>query len=360
MNPRIAESTLTGFAVVLSCLVLMAVGCSSSPAPAPTQPAAKSGATAQPAAKSAAPVVWKWATNTSENSAKGDMQKTWKKVIEEKTKGQVQVEIYWEGALGAEQKAHEAVLQKAVQMGLASNSNTAAIVPRWSALDMPFLITGGYDGLRKFMAGSPGLKELEADTEKKGLKVVAYLQEGFRHLFTTKKQVKVPADAKGLKLRTTPSALEAGYVAAFGSNPSVVDWGEIYLALKQGTVDGYNVAYSSVNNFKHTDALKYCLEYSIVPIVSVITMNLEHYNSLTPELRQAMVDAYTEGNKQVMEMSQRDDEVHKAALEKGGVTFYTPTAAELKQWQDLVGPVYEKNLNVAPVDWVDKVRTSLK
>ncbi len=354
MNHHIAKSTLASLVVVSLGLVMIAVGCSSSPATA--QPAAA----AQPAAKSGAPVVWKWATGTSENSVKGDMQKTWKKVIEEKTKGQVQVEIYWEGALGAEQKANEAVLQKAVQMGVASTSNAAAIVPRWSAIDMPFLISDGYTGLRKFMDASPGLKELEAESEQKGLKVMGYITQGFRHLFTTKKQVKVPADAKGLKIRSTPSPIEAAYISAIGSNPSVVDWSEIYLALKQGTVDGYNVAYASVNDYKHTDALKYVCEYSIVPILNVVTMNLEHYKSLSPELKKAIDEAYRDGTMQVLDIDVKSDGVHKATLEQAGITVYKPADAEMKQFNDIVQPVYEKNVNIAPKDWVDKVRTSLK
>lgn len=343
-------------AVVLLVAVALAVAaCSSPAAPAPAQPAAQ-----QPAAKPAATLTWKWAQNTTEASPKGDLVKYWKTLIEQKTGGKVKVEMFWESALGGEAKAMEGVLQKAVEMGLASHSNFAGIVRPWSALDMPFLIEGGYGGLKKFMADSPGLVELETAAEKAGFKVVGYITEGFRHMFTTKKQVKVPDDMKGMKIRTTASPLEAAYVSAAGANPTVVDWGEIYLALKQGIVDGYPVAYSSVNNFKHTDALKFGCEYAIVPITGVIAMNLEYYNALPADIKTAMAEAKKEGTQKIIDMDMKMDGEHKAALEKGGVTIYVPSAADLGLWRQATAPVYEKHADIAPKAWVDKVRASLK
>ncbi|MBU6434649.1 MAG: hypothetical protein KJS98_15180, partial [Nitrospirae bacterium] len=59
-----------------------------------------------------------------------------------------------------------------------------------------------------------------------------------------------------------------------------VDWGETYLALKNGLVDGYFIGYTTITNFKQDDAVKYGTTLNVVPIVVGMFMNESFYQKL--------------------------------------------------------------------------------
>lgn len=323
------------------------------------QPVAPTAASAAAPVQSAAAVTWKMAVNNSPQTNKGEQERVLADLINKKTNGKIKVEIFYDGAIGAERTAMEGTLQKAVQIGLASSANYSAIVPMFAALDLPFLIPNGVDGVAKFMNG-PAIKDLQAASEKVGLKTFSFQWEGHRHLWTTKKEVKTPADLKGLKLRTTPSKLEGGYVTGFGANPSVVDFGETYLALKQGVVDGLFIAYSSIVQYKMTDAVRYINEMAVVPIIANYAMNLEEFNKLPAELQQQVLDAGNEATTQAIELGKKADLEFKETVKKEGIKVFEPTAADLKAWMDLAPAVYEKFPEVASKEWMAKAQASAK
>ncbi|MFN8164496.1 MAG: TRAP transporter substrate-binding protein [Solirubrobacterales bacterium] len=346
--------------VLGAALLLSACAPAAAPPASGGQPAGGQPAAGQSAAKPAAAAMnFRWAVNNGQNTGKGRQEQELADAIKKKTDGKVNVEIFWEGALGAERTAIEGVGNKSVEMGVASSSNFSSIVKAWTALDLPFMLVGGYEGLTKLLP-SPAMKDLEEASEKAGFKIVGYCFDGFRHLFTTKKEVKTPADLKGVKLRTTPSPIEAAYVSAFGGNPTVVDWGETYLALKQGTVDGYFVAYSSVVQFKMNDAIKYANELSVVPIISPVAMNLEYFNSLPADVQKAILDAGKETAPLNLKRDQTDNEAFKKTLLDEGVKVTIPTKDDVKPWKDLSPQVYDKFQDVASKEWIAKVDASQK
>lgn len=344
--------TVSGTIAMLIGLSVLIAACAAPAAPAPAPAAGQ-----KQAAPAPAPLTWRWAVNNSPQSDKGKMELTVVNQIQEKTKGRVKVEVFWEGSLGAEQQAAEGVQQKAVEMAIISTSNFSSFAAQWGALDLPFMVRGGWNGLEKFLAG-PAIKELEAVAEKSNFKVISYVTEGWRHLMTTKKQVKVPADMTGMKLRTTASPVEAAYVTAFGANPSVVAWGEVYLALKQGIVDGYFISHSPVVTFKHADALKYCVELYTVPNVQLVVMGADTFKALPADLQQMVVDAGKEATKQNHKLIQEFDGAAKSTLATGGIAMYQPTEADLKLWRDATPSVFEKFQNLASKEWVEKAIAS--
>lgn len=353
MSGRGLISSIRAVVLVVLGGMLLVVAC----APAASQPAASQPA-AQPAAK-VEPVTWRWAVNNSAHTNKGEQERVVADLINQKTNGKIKVEIYYEGAIGAERTAVEGVLNKSVQMSLASSANFSSIVPAWGALDFPFLIPGGVDGAIKFMGGN-AIKDLEVAAEKLNLKPISYQWEGHRHLFTTKKEVKTPSDMKGMKLRTTPSKLEAAYVSAFGGNPSVVDFGETYLALKQGIVEGYFVAYSSVVQYKMNDAIGFGNQMAVVPIIAVVCVNLEEFNKLPADLQKQILEAGQEGTLKAIDLGKKADIEFKDALKKDGTKIFEPTEADLKPWKDLAPQVYEKFTDIASKEWVAKAQASAR
>jgi TRAP-type C4-dicarboxylate transport system substrate-binding protein len=283
----------------------------------------------------------RYAMNNGENTDKAVHEKELARLIEKYTNGKYRVQMYWEGALGGERTALEAVRSKAVEIGMASSSNTAALIPEFAALDLPFLVPGGWEGLPKLLESQP-MKDLGKAAEARGYKLIGWVPEGFRQLMMTHAPVKTPSDLKGKKLRTTASPIEADYDSAFGALPTAIDWSETYLALKQGTVDGYFVAYSSVVQFKMVDAIKYATQLHIVPIMSPELMNLEFFNALPADVQDAILKAGKDAYAAKMPGTIQADKDFRKTMEGAGVKVYEPTTSEVEAWQIAAKPVYAK------------------
>jgi TRAP-type transport system periplasmic protein len=283
----------------------------------------------------------RFAVNNGENTDRGAHQKELAKLIEQYTGGRYKVRIFWEGALGAERTSLEAVRNKAVEIGIASSSNTAGIIPEFAALDLPFLVQGGWDGLAKLLDSQPAA-DLGKAAEARGFKLIGWVPEGFRQLMMTRAEVKTPSDLKGKKLRATASPIEAEYDRAFGALPTAVDFSETYLALKQGAVDGLFIAYSSIVSYKMIDAIKQSTQLHIVPIMAPEFMNLEHFNGLPADVQAAILKAGKDAYAARTPATIAADSVFRKTMEDAGIKVYEPTAAEFEQWRTAAKPVYAK------------------
>lgn len=294
-------------------------------------------------AQSSTPAVTtlRFAVNNGENTDRGAHQKELAKLIEQYTGGRYKVRIFWEGSLGGERTSLEAVRSKAVELGIASSSNTAGLIPEFGALDLPFLVPGGWDGLQKVMDSQP-MADLSKAAEARGFKLIGWVPEGFRQLMMTRAPVKTPADLKGKKLRSTASPIEADYNNAFGALATAIDFSETYMALKQGTVDGLFIAYSSIVSYKMIDAIQQSTQLSIVPIMAPEFMNLEYFKALPADVQAAIMKAGKDAYANRTPATILAEGAFRKTMQDAGIKVYVPTAAEYEQWRTAAKPVYAK------------------
>ena len=205
--------------------------------------------------------------------------------------GRLKVQIFWSGSLGGVQRsAVDTVRAGGAEMAAISTSNLSSLDRAWALFDLPFLFDGP-KGLYKYVDGPEFAELVEATAKKDGVRQLFSWYDNWRHLVTTKRAILTPDQMDGVKLRTTGSAIESAYAKAFGAKPTAVDWGETYLALKNGLVDGYFIGYTTVVNFKQDDAVKYGTTLNIVPIVVCMLLNENFYKKLPPDLQAVLVKA---------------------------------------------------------------------
>jgi TRAP-type C4-dicarboxylate transport system substrate-binding protein len=70
---------------------------------------------------------------------------------------------------------------------------------------------------------------LEPAVEKKGLKVIAVWENGYRHITNNKRPINVPKDLDGLKLRTPKGKWRVKMFQAYGANPSPLAFSEVHV-----------------------------------------------------------------------------------------------------------------------------------
>ncbi|MGH7709122.1 MAG: TRAP transporter substrate-binding protein [Vulcanimicrobiaceae bacterium] len=254
--------------------------------------------------------------------------------------GRLQVQIYFSGSLGgSETTAIQSVKAGGAEMAIVGTANFSGIDNRWSMFDLPFLFAGPA-GLYKYMQAAEFAQLVNSTVERDGLRYVFPYYDGWRQLVTTKKQVLNLAEEANLKLRATASPAEIAYDKAFGAKPVSVAWNEVYLALKQGLVDGLMIGYTDLIDFKMGDAVGYGTTLNVAPELVCGFMREAYFAALPKDLQQAVVAAGRQTDIFAQQDNRREEAAARTTLRAGGMKIYDPPANVRQQWVSAAQPVY--------------------
>ena len=99
--------------------------------------------------------------------------------------------------------------------------------------------------------------KFEPEVEKKGLKMLAVWENGFRHITNSKRPINKPADLQGIKLRVPEGKWRVIMFQAYGANPSPMKLSEVFTALQTGVMDGQENPYTQIYSQKFQEVQKY-------------------------------------------------------------------------------------------------------
>ena len=99
--------------------------------------------------------------------------------------------------------------------------------------------------------------KLAPEAEKKGLKILAVWENGYRHITNSKRPINTPADLKGIKLRVPEGKWRVKMFQAYGANPSPMKFSEVFTALQTGVMDGQENPFTQIYSAKFQEVQKY-------------------------------------------------------------------------------------------------------
>jgi tripartite ATP-independent transporter DctP family solute receptor len=171
----------------------------------------------------------------------------------------------------------------AVEMGSVSTAVWGNVdVTSFNALQAPFLITR-YDLERQVIAGEIGAQML-AGVEKVGLVGLAIHEGGLRKPLGADKALVSLADFQGAKIRSVESPILVAGLRALGADPTPLPIGEVYNALRSGTVNGMEANLGLVQTFKFYEVAKFITaNVNLWPFPTALVMNKAAFDDLTPE-----------------------------------------------------------------------------
>jgi TRAP-type transport system periplasmic protein len=157
-------------------------------------------------------------------------------LVKDKTAGRYEIQIYPQAQLGAEIQMLQALRAGTQDFIITAQAAVDPTVPNWQMFDAPYLF-GSIEEANRVLALPIGRKFLDMAIPK-GFFPLGWGSVVERDVFTSNKPIQSLDDMRGLKLRVIQSP---GYVQAYralGANPVPLAYNELYLALKEGTVDG--------------------------------------------------------------------------------------------------------------------------
>jgi tripartite ATP-independent transporter DctP family solute receptor len=301
--------------------------------------------------------VWKAGTVTSGGNPLNDAMEQFAKQLGERSRGRIKVDVHIANALAKGEGAH----LEGVQLGtidvvaIGSAPVGGMFEPLYQALDLPFLWSTR-EQVWKVMDGPLG-QELLKKMESKNLKAFCFGGGwGFRNMMSNKRPIVTPDDMKGQTIRVQESPTYVAMMKAMGANPVPMAYVEVYLAMKQGTIDGMELPSFTLTSDKFQEVTKYysLTRHSYPPIAWF--MNLKKYQGLPADIQkmvdESMRDACQLHRRLEVEKEKSDFEIMK----KAGVQINE--VKDIKAFQALMKPAYDYVEGQVGKDFMARLRAA--
>ena len=309
---------------------------------------------------SAAPVKVKMSFTgpaDEKNNAVYYFVKSFTEKVEAGTSGRVTFELYPDGQLGSEQERMELLMKSGMNQpvaDLASFAGVAPVVPEIYASSVPFMFNS-YEAAHYFFDNGGYWKKVQELFRERtnGVLFDAVEEGGFLAFTNSKKEIKSPADFQGLKFR----GMDEGQLAifnAFGASGTPIPWGELYLALKSGVVDGQMNPAMYIIIGSLFEVQKYVTLANIQYSDQFLVFNGDLFDSISPEDQQVIRKASADANKETRAWIEVEDLNQVEYLRQQGMQVYAPAPAEMDQFRNLGQPGYVTWLKSrVGQEWID-------
>ena len=261
-----------------------------------------------------------------------------KEIVEAKTKGKYEIQVYSGNQLGDDVKATQNVRAGSIEMVLTSAAPVTGMAAEFMVFDLPFILTN--DKAVDAIFDGPVGKKLAAKLDDKGLHLLAYYENGFRQLTNSAREVKTPADLKGLKIRTMENPIHLAAWRALGANPTPMPFSELFTSMQQKTVDGQENPIPTIYLMKFYEVQKYATLTGHVYTPFILLINSQLWASLPAEDKKIFEEAALESAKIERAANREMNRKQVDELKKVGMTITVLSPEQLKVFQDAVAPVY--------------------
>ena len=296
-----------------------------------------------------AQTTFKMNISVPQNSHYGAAVDEFAKQVEQRTSGRYKIQNFYASALGAERESVEAVQLGTLDMTMTSTGPVPNFVPEVAILDIPFLFRD-YAHARATLDGPIG-QEMLSKFESKGMKALAWGENGFRHMTNSRHAVNGPADLKGLKMRTMENPVHIQAYKGFGIIPTPMAISEVFTALQQGTVDGQENPISVIQSWKFDQVQKHLTLTGHVYSPAVFLMGKGLWDKLAAADKQAFMDAVKEAVKANRNRIDADERNGVAYLRSKGMQVITDV--DRSKFQETLKPVFAdlgKKFGAANID----------
>ncbi len=251
------------------------------------------------------------------------------RLVDERSDGRVEIQIYPSMQLGSERAMIEGLLLGTLDMVVTANGSVTNFVPAMGILDLPFLFRNR-DHLYSVMDGDVG-NVLRMSLEERGFHLLGFYEAGVRHIMTSNQPVNSIGDLAGLKIRTMPVPAHIASFNAYGANAVAVDYGELYGGLQTGLIDGAEAANTNYSNKKFYEVAPHWAQLGWVMLAADLMMSEQRFHSLPQDVQ----DILTEAGKQSALLERRlyaeSDNSLLEVLESKGVKVTYPDPAPFRE-----------------------------
>lgn len=285
-------------------------------------------------------IVIRFSHVVPKNTPKGLAAERFARLVNERTGGQVEVQVFHNSTLYKDGEEFEALLCNKVQMIAPVTSKLGKMFPRWQLFDLPYAFSSREDVYR--LVNSRVWEELCQDLEAKDVLALAFWDNGFKQLTNSKREIIYPEDCRGLSFRVMINSrvLEAQF-RALGAVPVPMPFSDVYQGLERDHVDGQENTLSNIYAKKFYHLQPYLTVSNHGYLGYVVLTNREFWESLPSDIRKVLEETMEEvtawEREKAAEINMKN---YEQLVASGKVKIHVLTTAEKEIWKKKLRPIY--------------------
>lgn len=270
--------------------------------------------------------------------------------INEKTNGNVKVTIYPSSQLGGEE---DMIDQAIAGIGIAVLSDAGRMsnyVKDIGILNMAYFVDNYDDGLK--VMNTATFKKWTDELVNQGLRILCFNYYDGARSFMQNKEIKSPADLKGVVTRTPSAAPYNASIKAMGATPYNIAWSEVYNAIQTKMIDACEVQYTSAVSTHIYEVCKYVAKTEHINLFNCLVCGEAWFSRLPDDYKKIILEAcYNNGIKNAREIEAAQADLEKVLIDNGMTITHVDkeefkkaaaSAYEELGWTDLRKAIYEE------------------
>lgn len=270
--------------------------------------------------------------------------------VGEKSGGKVEVQTFGSSQLGKDKELLQKLKLGQVDFALPS-SVMSSVDGIFGVFEMPYIIKDR-DHMRRVQDAM--MDKFQGAANDNGYHIVGLAENGFRHITNNTRPINVPADLKGIKLRTPNGEWRVKMFQQYGANPTPMAFSDVFTALQTGVIDGQENPYAQIASAKFQEVQKYLSITGHVYTPAYILASKKHMDGQPDDVKAALTECAAETQTFTYEQAAKLEtelldvikeagvevnEADKEAFIEASKPIYEAFASEVEGGQELVDAV---------------------
>jgi tripartite ATP-independent transporter DctP family solute receptor len=298
--------------------------------------------------KAAETVVLKLGHIDTPTSPMGMGADKFKELVEARTNGQIEVQVFPSEQLGKAAAMVEDLIAGALELYLENPGTFDQYVPAQKIHFVQYYFRSR-EHLRNCTQSELWNEAFIKPMEAVGVKTLGtkwtWDRGPIRCIIATKPII-TPDDLKDVKLRLWPSDAAIAVWQTLGASTVVMAWSEVYLGLKTGTVNAVTASGATIYPNKFTEVAKYVSMLDQQQQTINLHMNKALFDGLPADLQQILIDAANEAGVYFTSLvnGNWESDVEKMKSEHGAQFFTPDTAPWIEKAKPVIFELEEKDM----------------
>ena len=267
--------------------------------------------------------------------------------LERLSDGRLTIRPHYDNALGAEREVVEGMGFGLIDMGITSTGPMGGFAPEYLLFDLPYVFRD-HAHAHAFLDSEYGDQLAEIIEAAANVKVLTWMENGFRYETNSVRPINELADLKDIKHRTQESSVQVETWTALGTNASPMAWTEVFTALQQGVIESQENPIPTIYDVRFYEVQDYLTMSQHVYSPAPLMMGADLFNSLSSEDQQIVLEAAELATPVQRDASREMENRYLEELQALGMEVTRP---DLEPFRVAVQPVID--------NWKDQVGAEL-
>ncbi|MGP4105968.1 TRAP transporter substrate-binding protein [Virgibacillus sp. L01] len=267
-----------------------------------------------------------------------------KEVVEEKSGGNITVEIYPASQLGSLREQVESTQIGEIDITMQPSAVVTPFVDDVKIVDLPYLWPKEAEKKYEVLDSEVGTEILDT-LESGGFKGLGFWPGGYKLFTTQDTKITSPEDMKGLTFRVMESPLLISQYELWGANAIPVPYAEVYNSLQQGVVDGQENPLQTIFLNNYHEVQNNIIESYHGTMTYLLMANQGWFKGLSGDTKELIKEAQEKGRDDARKALKETEQEYRQKIIDSGVDYYELSDEEVEKFREVSEPFHKEVYN---------------